>query len=155
MRRPHLRSGLQRLFNWGALAIGCGGLLAADATAERVGMPPVPAALPQQRDVRLATVSMRLEGETIYISERGGGFEPLPLGDSLQAAQLRRLLAEAGAGERAVSVPVGSMIVANGGAAGDGKKPKAPDADTSDKKPPKAKAKAKTKEPPKSTPGGK
>jgi hypothetical protein len=116
-------------------------------------MASLPGAPPQQQhDLRLASVSVRLVGETIYIAEHGGAFAPLALGDSLQATELRRLLTEAGAGERAVSVPVGSFIVANGGAAGDGTKPKSPDAGTSDKK---AKSKSKTKQPPKTSPSGK
>jgi hypothetical protein len=150
MRRAHLRKGLQHVLNWGALAIGCGGLFAADASAARVGMEALPGTPQQQHDLRLASVSVRLVGETIYIAERGGAFAPLALGDSRQAAELRRLLTEAGAGERAVSVPVGSFIVANGGAAGDGTKPKSP----SDKKA-KSKSKTKTKQPPKTDPGGK
>ena len=76
------------------------------------------------------------------VAEHGGAFEPLALKDSRQTAELRRLLREVGAVTQPVSVPIGAIIVANGGAAGDGSKPKAPDTDNgSGKKKPGAKAK--------------
>jgi hypothetical protein len=132
---------LQRLPKWGAFALSFGALFAADGRAEkseyqRLGTNSVP------RSVGLQAVAMRIEGGKIYISQRGGDFEELPLGDTQQAAHLRELLREAGAAEYPVSVPVGSMIVANGGAAGDGKKPKEPDNGTaSEKKQPDPKTK--------------
>jgi hypothetical protein len=93
---------------------------------------------------------MQLKGGTIYVSERGGAFERLSLKDARQTDYLRNLLQQAGAADRPVSVPIGSIIVANGGAAGDATKPKEPDKDkSSGKKQPKKKA----KQPPSSNTG--
>ena len=151
MSRPTLRKNVRRLPKLGALALGFGGLLAADAPAEKSDFRPVePGAGPtRQGDVALDAVAMRLSGETIYISQRGGAFEELSLGDTQQATYLRQLLRDAGAMEHPVFVPIGSMVVANGGGAGDGKKPvadetkpKEPETGTaSEKKQPDKKAK--------------
>jgi hypothetical protein len=135
---------MRSLCQWAALAVGFGGLFAVDATADRPDFKSIEpgAGSGQQRDVRLDAVVMRLKGGTIYVSERGGAFERLSLQDAQQADYLRELLRQAGAADRPVSVPIGSVIVANGGAAGDATKPKAPDKDTSSgKKPPQKKAK--------------
>ena len=151
MSRPNLRKNLRRLPKLGALALGFGGLFVAEAPAENskfqpIGTSPGPS---RQRDLALDAVVMRLNGETIYISQRGGAFEELVLGNTQQATYLRQLLRDAGAAERPVSVPIGSIVVANGGGAGDGKKPaadetkpKEPDTGTaSEKKQPDKKAK--------------
>jgi len=144
MTRSDLRKNLQRFGKWGALALGFGGLFAADAAAERSELrsfaPGVPSS--HHRDVNDGTVLVRLEGGIIFVAEHGGAFEPLALKDTQQAEELRRLLREAGASMQPVSVPIGAMIVANGGAAGDANKPKTPDTDNgSGKKQPSTKTK--------------
>jgi hypothetical protein len=73
---------------------------------------------------RLDEVAIRIEGENIYISQRGSAFEELRLGDTPDAAHLRKLLRGAGAERQSISVPIGSMIVASGGGSGKGEKPK-------------------------------
>jgi hypothetical protein len=152
MRLSHLKKRMRSLCKWGALAVGCGGLFAADASAERPDFKSVGPGVGsrQQRDVRLDAVAMQLKGGMIYISERGGAFRRLSLQDAQQGDYLRSLLEQAGAAERPVSVPVGSMIVANGGGAGDATKPTTPDKDTSSAKKPPAK---KAKQPPASNSG--
>jgi hypothetical protein len=147
-----LNKSLRRLRNWGALALGVGGLFAVGATADASPLQPLGAGTGSHRqlDPSSQAVLMRLEGEAIYISERGGAFEELSLRDAGQAAYLRELLRDAGAAERAVSVPIGSMIVANGGAAQDATKPKAPDAGTASGKKQPGK---KSKQPPKKKSG--
>jgi hypothetical protein len=151
MSLPNLRKNLRRLPKLGALALGFGGLLAADAPAEKSEFQSLGtgARSNQQLDLARHAVVMRLHGERIFISQHGGPFEELSLGDTQQAAYLRELLRDAGAAEGPVSVPVGSMVVANGGGAADGKKPvadetkpKEPDTSTgSEKKQPDKKAK--------------
>jgi len=119
------------LRKWGALAVGFGGLVVVDATENsRLQALEPGAGASQQRNLRGDAVVLRLQGDTILISQRGGGFEQLALKDTQEAEYLRRLLRDAGAEEHSVSIPTGSIIVANGGAAGDGKKPKTPDTGT-------------------------
>ena len=140
----NLRKSLRRMRKWGALALGFGGLFAVSAAADTPQLQSLEAGTGSHRQLGLGqhAVMVRLEGEAIYISEREGVFEELSLRDAGQAAYLRELLRETGAAERAVSVPVGSIIVANGGAAQDGNKPKAPDSGTaSGKKQPGKKSK--------------
>jgi hypothetical protein len=143
MTLSNLRKSLLRFGKWGALALGFGGLCATDAAAEKSELrsfaPGVPSS--QQRGVSSA-VLVRLEEGKIFVADHGGAFEPLALKDSRQADELRRLLSEVGASTRPVSVPIGAMIVANGGAAGDASKPKVPDSDNgSGKKQPSPKTK--------------
>lgn len=107
----------------GALALGLGALVAGEA---RAAQPPA------------SEVVLRTEGDRIYISERGDAFRELLLGDTPETAVLRRLLQQAGA-ER-VTVPVGSIVVANGGGNASGMKPKA-----STDEPPAKKGKTKRK----------
>ena len=140
----NLRKSLRKLGKWGALALGFGGLFAVNATANTPQLQALDAGTGSHRQLGLGqhAVTVRLEGEAIYISEREGVFEELSLRDAGQAAYLRELLRDTGAAEQAVSVPVGSIIVANGGAAQDGNKPKAPDSGTaSGKKQPGKKSK--------------
>jgi hypothetical protein len=144
MTPSNLRKRLLRFGKWGALALGFGGLCAADAAAEKSELRAfgLDAQSSQNRDAGVGAVLVRLQGGMILVSEQGGAFEPLMLKESRHVEQLRRMLDEAGAAEQPVSVPLGAMIVANGGAAGDANKPKAPDADNgSTKKPPSKKTK--------------
>ncbi|RZN23281.1 hypothetical protein [Bradyrhizobium sp. Leo121] len=64
-----------------------------------------------------------IDSEKIFISQDGRTFEELHLGDTPEAAHLKKLLRDEADG-RSVSVPVGSMIVASGGGSGKGAKPK-------------------------------
>ncbi len=94
----------------GALALGLGAFFASGAQS------PTQAA-PSSNDA-----AIRIDGDAISISQNGGAFEELRLGNTPEAAYLRKLMQEAGA--RSVTVPVGSMIVASGGGSGKGSKPK-------------------------------
>jgi hypothetical protein len=150
MTLSELTKRLRTLSKWSALAIGFGGVLAVDATA---GKPELNALDPdagsrQELDLRRNPVAVQLRGAEIFISQRGGAFEQLTLKDAEQAAYLRKLLIDAGAAERSVVIPVGSIIVANGGGAGDGAKPSAPTTDSGKKQPSK-----KAKQPPNTNSG--
>jgi hypothetical protein len=99
----------------GALALGLGALLGGEAQADH--SPAIGGTLSTSSNVVL-----RADGDTIYISERGGAFRELTLGHTAEAAELRRLLKQAGA--ESLTVPVGSFVVANGGGNASGVKPK-------------------------------
>src|SRR3954469_23595078 len=101
----------------GAIALGFRALVAGEARADR--HPFVGSTEPTSSEVVLRT-----EGDRIYLSERGGIFRELLLGNTPEAAELRRLLKQAG--DERVTVPVGSFIVANGGASAPGVKPRDP-----------------------------
>jgi hypothetical protein len=60
-------------------------------------------------------VSLRSEHGKIYLSERGGPFRELDLGDTEEAAELARLLGQLTPEGTAAAVPVGRQIVADGG----------------------------------------
>ncbi len=126
MSRASLKSIWSQLPAWGALMLGFGALLAGDARADRSQLEPPEATPEPSRRLasRLDEVAIRIEGENIYISQRGSAFEKLCLGDTPDAAHLRKLLRDAGAVGQSVSVPIGSMIVASGGGSGSGEKPK-------------------------------
>jgi hypothetical protein len=144
MTPSNLRKRLLRFGKWGALALGFGGLCAADAAAEKSELRSfaLDTQSSQKRNVSVGTVLVRLQGGMILVSEEGGAFEPLMLKESRQVEELRKLLDDAGATAHPVSVPLGAMIVANGGAAGDASKPKVPDTDNgSSKKQPNTKTK--------------
>jgi hypothetical protein len=110
----------------GALVLGCGALLGLwhEARADQSGVQPAP---DQQSSKPIAApssdVAVRLDGETISISQDGGPFEELRLEDTPEAAYLRTLLRDAGAVGMSVPVPIGAMIVASGGGSGKGEKP--------------------------------
>jgi len=126
MSRASLKNIWSQLPAWGALMVAFGALLAGDARADRSQLQP-PEATPEplrRLASRLDEVAIRIEGENIYISQRGSAFEELCLGDTPDAAHLRKLLRDAGAVGQSVSVPIGSMIVASGGGSGNGEKPK-------------------------------
>ncbi len=118
MSRASLKNIWSHLPAWGALMLGFGALLAGGARADKSQLPP-PEATPESSR-RLVSI----EGENIFISQRGSAFEELLLGDTPDAAHLRKLLRDAGAVGQSVSVPIGSMIVASGGGSGTGAKPK-------------------------------
>jgi hypothetical protein len=124
MSRARLKNIWLQLPAFGALMLGA--LLAGGARADRSQLQP-PEATPEpsrQSASRLDEVAIRIDGENIYISQRGSAFEELRLGDTPDAAHLRKLLRDAGAEGQSVSVPIGAMIVASGGGSGKGEKPK-------------------------------
>jgi hypothetical protein len=109
-----------------ALMLGFGGLLTTDAQAAKSHVE----VLPQKHAGSGSDdVLVRMETDRIYVSERGGAFQELILGDTTEAEYLRTLLK--GTGGDIVTVPTGSIIVANGGGAADGAKPKDPGKDQS------------------------
>jgi hypothetical protein len=126
MSLMNLKKSWCRLPTWGALMLGLGGLVASGARADKSEFLPLgttPESV-KQLGSSFDEAAIRTEGEKIYISERGGAFEELLLGDTAEAAHLRGLLRDAGAAHHPVAAPVGSIIVANGGGAGNGTKPK-------------------------------
>jgi hypothetical protein len=125
MSPARLKSFWSQLPALSALLLGIGAF-AEDARADRSQIQP-PEAAPDRSErstSKLNEVAVRLEGETIYMSQAGGAFEELRLGDTPEAMHLRKLLRDAGADGRAVSIPVDAMIVASGGGSGKGVKPK-------------------------------
>jgi len=64
----------------------------------------------------LARVLLRKDGERVYFSEDGTAYRELALHDTPDGASLKKLLNEMDLGPEAISVPVGRMIVADGGA---------------------------------------
>jgi hypothetical protein len=123
MSRMSLKNIWLQMPAWGALMLGA--LLAGGARADRSQLqPPEATPEPSRLASRLDEVAVRIDGENIYISQRGSAFEELRLGDTSDAAHLRKLLRDAGAEGQPVSVPIGSMIVASGGGSGKGEKPK-------------------------------
>lgn len=131
MSRAKLRNIWSGLPAWGALLLGLGTLIG-DARADRAelrpsGTPPEPST---RSASRAAEVAIRIDGEKIYISQDGNTFEELHLGDTPEAAHLRKLLRDEGPDGRSVSIPVGSMIVASGGGGTKGAKPKSSRATT-------------------------
>jgi hypothetical protein len=125
MSRAKLRKIWSGLPAWGALLLGLGTLIG-DARADRPelrpsGTPPEPSS---QVASRAAEVAIRVDGEKIYISQDGNAFEELHLGDTPEAAYLKKLLRDEGADGASMSIPVGSMIVASGGGGTKGQKPK-------------------------------
>lgn len=113
MSRAKLRKIWSHLPAWGALLLG-GGALVSGARADVQPQPPGP---PEHQ------VVVKLDGENIFISQDGSNFEELRLGDTREALLFRKLLRDEVSDGRTVTIPVGSMIVASGGAQGKGSKP--------------------------------
>jgi hypothetical protein len=113
-----------RLPRWTALFLGFGALFAADAEAGQPENQAGGSAGGALEDRGTAgEVVIRAEGGKIYLSENGSGFEELSLTDTPEAAHLLRLLKETGAADSTMTVPVGGIIVAEGGAGFHGPKP--------------------------------
>lgn len=125
MSRAKLRNVWSHLAAWGTLLLGFNALMGgarADSPELRwSGTAPEPSSRSASRSDE---VTAKIDGENIYISLDGSAFEELRLGDTPEAAYLKKLLRAEGADGRLVSVPVGSMIVASGGGSGKGEKPK-------------------------------
>ena len=127
MTRWTLKSWLQ-LPRWGALILGfgalcAGGARASDTELQSVGSTPRPS---KEHGATIDEVVIRTDGEKIYLSHGGSAFEEISLGNTAEAAYLKALLDETGAIGESVTVPVGSIIVANGVGRQHGTKPKQP-----------------------------
>ena len=126
MSSARLKKIWSQLPTWAALMLGFGALVAGEAQADRAQLAS-PEAIPEpsrQLASKLNEVAVRIEGDNIYISQDGSQFEELRLGDTPEAARLRKMLRDAGAAGQSISVPVGAMIVASGGGGTTGAKPK-------------------------------
>jgi hypothetical protein len=120
MSRASLKNVWSRMPAWGALMLGFGLLIGGNARANQPKPPELTPDLSGQSTLRSDQVAIRLDGEDIFVSQRGGVFEELRLGDTPEAALLRKLLRDAGGMETSVSVPTGSVIVAGGGGGASG-----------------------------------
>jgi hypothetical protein len=122
-----LKSICWRLPAWAAFMLGLGALSAGTAQADRSPLQP-PETTPEPSSSAMAprpdTVSLKIDGGKVYISQGGSRFEELRLGDTAEATHLRRLLQDVRSAGQPVSVPVGSIIVGSGGGSGSGAKPK-------------------------------
>ena len=113
MSRAKLRNVWTYLAAWGALLLGSGALVGgaqADVRPESSS----------QSDLGTHEVVVKIDGDKILISQDGRNFEELRLGDTCEALHLRMLLRDEVSDGRSITVPVGSMIVASGGASGRG-----------------------------------
>jgi hypothetical protein len=119
MSRAKPRNIWSNLLAWGALLLSGGALI----SGARADIKPQPAS---RSDLGAQEVAVKIDGESIFISQDGSNFEELRLGNTREAVLLKKLLREEGTDGRSVPVPVGSMIVASGGASGKGKKPQQP-----------------------------
>jgi hypothetical protein len=126
MKRASLKNIWSQLPAWGALVLGFAALLGGEARADRSQLQPLDATPePSGRSaLRLDEVSVRIEGENIYISQGGRAFEELHLGNTPEATLFRKLLRDVGTMGQSIAVPVGSTIVASGGGGHSGQKPK-------------------------------
>jgi hypothetical protein len=113
MSRAKLRNIWSHLPAWGALLLS-GGALISGARADVKLQPP------SRSDFEAREVVVKIDGENIFISQDGRNFEELRLGDTREALHLRKLLRDEVSDGRSVTIPVGSMIVASGGASGKG-----------------------------------
>ena len=83
-------------------------------------LPPCALALPLWASVLLGVgaasgVSLRCEDGRILLSEAGGPFQEIRLGENEDAARLRAMLTQAGAFDAPVDVNVPPAVVADGG----------------------------------------
>ena len=113
MSRAKPRNVWSKLPAWGALLLS-GGALISGARAD------VKPQTPSRSDFETHEVVVKIDGDNIFISQDGSNFEQLRLGDTREALYLRRLLRDEVSDGRPIAIPVGSMIVASGGASGKG-----------------------------------
>lgn len=122
---PTLKRTWLRLTRWGAIVLGLGTLFAGEAqanrSADRASGPDTSSA--KQPGLGPDEVVVRLDEDKVYLCQRGGVFDELVLDETPDVAYLRKLLRDAGAAKGPLTIPVGSIIVANGGGRGDGAHP--------------------------------
>jgi hypothetical protein len=123
MSRANLRESVFLLSKWVAFILGCGALFAGETQANRSQIQPLGATGPSNLLGRNSDqVLLRIEGEKIYISQDGSKFNELPLADAPETTYFKALLRDADTAE--IAVPVGPIIVANGGSGANGAKSK-------------------------------
>ena len=120
MSRASLEKVWSRMPAWGALMLGFGLLVGGNARANQPKPPELTPDLSGQTLAGSDEVALRLDGEKISLSQGGGAFEELRLGNTPEAEHLRKLLRDAGAVGQSVSVPIGATIVAGGGGSASG-----------------------------------
>jgi hypothetical protein len=113
MSRAKLRNFWSHIPAWVALLFGGGALI----SSAQAGVKQQPQGQP---DFATREVVVKTDGENILISQDGRHFEELRLGDTREALHLRKLLRDEAADGQSITIPVGSMIVASGGATGKG-----------------------------------
>ena len=126
MWRSNLKSAWSQLLAGSATLLGLGALFGGGAQADTPHLPLFKTLPEPSRPAasRVDEVMIRIIGESVQISQDGSSFEELRLGDSPQAAHLRKLLREAAPVGQPISVPIGSIIVASGGGGNKGERPK-------------------------------
>src|ERR1700748_2994165 len=83
MSRAKLRNIWSYIPAWTALLLGGGALM----STARADVSPQPSSRPETHEV-----VVKMDGDNILISQDGRNFEALPLGDTREAAHLRKLL---------------------------------------------------------------
>jgi hypothetical protein len=125
MSRANVKHGLFWLSKWLAFILGCGAVLGGEAQAHKSQIQPVEGVGPSDRlDPTFDEVLIRFEGEKIYLSEGGSLFKELSLVDAPVVTYFRALVKDAATVDGEIAVPVGPIIVANGGPSVNGAKPK-------------------------------
>lgn len=99
-------STLARLSGWSTLAVGIGAASTAAA--------PVPQA-PSRAVEDPGFARIKAENGQIHLADRNGVFRTLTLGDTPEAAELAALLSRLAPDGSPATVPVGRLIVADGG----------------------------------------
>jgi hypothetical protein len=123
MSRANIKQSLFWLSKWLAFILGCGALFAGEAQADKSQVQPVGAMGPSTLLGRSSDeVLIRVDGEKIYISQGGSFFKELSLDDAPMATYFKELLRDATTTNGEIAVPVGHIIVANGGSAANGAK---------------------------------
>lgn len=125
MSRANIKQNLFWLSKWLAFILGCGALFAGAAQADKSQIQPAGAMGPSTRlDLNSGQVLLRIEGEKISISQGGSLFKELSLDDAPMATYFKELLRDATTANGEIAVPVGHIIVANGGSGANGTKSK-------------------------------
>jgi hypothetical protein len=106
MKLPGLFSKLARLSGLSTLAVSIGAVTSAASHVE----PSPPQAINASGVARV-----KVEDGQIYLADRNGSFRPLELGGTPEAAELATLLSRLTPDGSPVTVPVGRLIVADGG----------------------------------------
>jgi len=133
MSRANLKESLFGLSKWVAFILGFGALFAGEAQANKSQIQSSgPVGPSNLRDLNSDQVLLRLEGEKIFVSQDGSTFKELSLADGPGADYLKTLLRDANTAE--ITVPLGPIIVANGGSGANGDKSKETKKKKTDKK---------------------